>query len=103
MPRINLENQTDIIDYKSDYDKILMQFSADWCGPCVRITPQITNKFEQLTTEKFLHLYIDVDKHKALCNNFNIQSIPTFFMYDRETDVLIEPITTSDINELTGY
>jgi len=103
MPRIKLENQLDIITYKSEYDKILIQFSADWCGPCKRITPQITNKFEQLNTNKILHLYIDVDKHKALSNNFNIQSIPTFFIYDKEGDLLIAPVTTSDINELTEY
>jgi len=103
MPQIKLENQQDILTYKIDYDKILIQFSADWCGPCRRITPQITNKFEQLNSERFLYLYVDVDKHKALSNNFNISSIPTFYMYDKESDVLIEPVTTSDINELTQY
>lgn len=103
MPRIKLENQLDIIEYKKKYDKMLIQFSADWCGPCRRITPQITNKFEQLTTEKNLYLYIDVDKHKALSNNFEIKSIPSFFIYDKETDLLMDPVTTSDINELTKY
>ena len=103
MPRIKLENQQDILTYKVDYDKILMQFSADWCGPCTRISPQITNKFEQLNSNKNLYLYIDVDKHKALSNNFNVSSIPTFFIYNKETDLLQDPVTTSDINELTQY
>ena len=103
MSLIKLKNQQDILTYKSEYDKILMQFSADWCGPCKRITPQISNKFEQLNTSKILYLYIDVDKHKALSNNFNIRSIPTFFVYDKESDMLIDPVTTADINELTQY
>ena len=103
MPLIKLQKQTDLIDYKDDYAKILMQFSADWCGPCQRITPQITNKFEHLNTEQILYLYIDIDKHRPLSTSFNVNSVPTFFIYDRESDLLMDPITTSDINTLSKY
>ena len=103
MPIIYLENQTDIIEYKQNYSKILLQFSATWCGPCKRITPLITNKINHLNTNEVLYLYIDIDKHRSLSNNFGIESVPTFFIYDKETDVLIDPIVTSDINELTNY
>ena len=103
MPIITLKKQTDILEYKQQYSKILFQFSAEWCGPCKRITPLITNKIKHLNTNEVLYLYIDIDQHRALSNNFGIQSVPTFFIYDQREDVLMDPIVTSDINELTAY
>ncbi len=103
MPIIHLENQINIIEYKKIYSKILLQFSANWCGPCKRITPLINSKINQLRTNEVLYLYIDIDKHRALSKHFKIQSVPTFLIYDKEEDVLIDPLVTSDINELTNY
>lgn len=103
MPSINLENQEDLLEYKQKYSKILMQFSASWCGPCTRITPQIKNKIELLGRTEVLYIYIDIDKHRLLSNHFEIKSIPSFCIYDKESDTLAQTVTTSDINELTKY
>ena len=103
MSLVSLKKQEDLIKYKNEYKKLFLQFSATWCGPCKRVTPQIKNKFEQLNRYDILYIYIDIDKHKALSSHFGIKSIPTFFIYDKETDILMDPIASSDIAKLTRY
>jgi len=61
---------------------VLIDFYADWCGPCHAMTPIIEQLKSELG-EKVKILKIDVDNNQAIANKLNIQSIPTVMIFQK--------------------
>lgn len=58
------------------YDKpVLIDFYADWCGPCKMLSPIISQLAEEVTNAKICK--INVDEQNELSRTFGIMSIPT--------------------------
>jgi thioredoxin 1 len=58
----------------------LVEFWADWCGPCKMLAPVI----DELANEqagRIKVVKIDVDKNPALCSHFGIRSIPALLYF----------------------
>ncbi len=69
----------DVIDASKDM-LVLVDFWAEWCGPCKTLTPLL----ERVVAEKpgrVKLVKIDVDKNQTLASQFRIQSIPTVFAF----------------------
>lgn len=65
---------------------ILVDFWADWCGPCHRIAPAI----EELATEFAGRAKVgklNVDRHTRVAAQFGIRSIPTLLFFKDGTVV----------------
>lgn len=58
----------------------LVQFSAEWCGPCQAMKP-VVEKLESDIKEKARVVKIDVDKYDELVADFRIQTVPTFIIF----------------------
>ncbi|MFP4621903.1 MAG: thioredoxin [Bacteroidales bacterium] len=79
-----------IVDYKNsetwEYQgnkPCLIDFYADWCGPC-KVTSPIIEEIAKEYKEK-IHVYkVDVDEEKELAGVMGIQSIPTFLYCPEE-------------------
>lgn len=75
---------------KADYDKllatdkkVLIDFYAEWCGPCKNMEPFL----DKMTTElkdKVTIIRIDVDQNEALANELNIEALPTLKLYENK-------------------
>jgi len=66
---------TDIKDIPQDA-KVVIDFFAEWCGPCKRVAPvfiELAEKFENI-----VFLKVDVDEAEELAQGFEITSLPTF-------------------------
>ena len=57
---------------------IFVDFHAKWCGPCKKLGPVLEQK---ASIAGAIVLKIDVDKHNAIAEKFNISSIPRVFLY----------------------
>lgn len=68
---------------------IVIDFWATWCGPCMRLLPQMEAMAEQFKG-KVIFYKVNADKEKDLCNHFGIQALPTLFFVPVEGKPIIE-------------
>ena len=59
---------------------VLVDFWAEWCGPCKTLGPAL-EKLVAARAPKVQLVKIDVDKNQALAAQFRIQSIPTVYAF----------------------
>ncbi len=58
----------------------LVDFYATWCAPCQRMHP-ILEELKTALGDKVRIIKVDVDKNEALAQEFNVQSIPSIFIF----------------------
>ncbi len=60
---------------------VVLDFYADWCGPCRRLGPI----FEELSSEMddVAFYKVDVENASDLAAQFGVQSIPTIIMFNK--------------------
>lgn len=58
---------------------VLVDFWAEWCGPCRMIAPIVHEIAEQRSDIKVCK--VNVDNEPQLCNQFGIDSIPTLLLF----------------------
>ena len=71
-------NLTDFENLKNTTELVLIDFWAEWCGPCKVMGPIIDRLSPTYFNVKFLK--VNVDEAPELSELFSIQSIPTFYM-----------------------
>jgi len=74
---------------------IFVDFHAKWCGPCKKLGPVLEQKASIVGA---IILKIDIDKHNAIAEKFNISSIPRVFLY--KNGVKLYDITGYDPNAI---
>jgi thioredoxin len=57
---------------------VLLDFYADWCGPCQALLPTV-EKLAEKHAENFEIVKINIDKNQAIAQKFDVRSIPALF------------------------
>ncbi len=92
----SIEDFKKILEFSNlNKQKIILDFYADWCGPCKKISPL----FEKLSlTSNLIFVKINIDKFNSLVEKYNISSIPTFIIL--ESDTILDTLFGVNKNKL---
>jgi len=82
-------SEVKIEDYIVAGKTSIIDFYADWCGPCKKLAPYL----EKLDIEKddIVVLKVNIDKWGSpVCKQFSIKSVPAFLVYDGTGQLLYQ-------------
>ena len=78
-----MENNAEkLMEWKSCGAKIVVDFSAEWCGPCKMFAPVFKSTSLKMPAFKFIK--IDVDECRDLAREYNVQSVPYLVVFEGE-------------------
>jgi len=74
----NLENKEAFEDLLKQDKPVMLDFYADWCGPCKALLP-VVEKLSEEYDGKVEIRKVNVDENRELAAEFRVQSIPALF------------------------
>ncbi|MCG8573398.1 MAG: thioredoxin [Flavobacteriales bacterium] len=78
---------------------VLLDFYADWCGPCQTLLPTLETLSDELS-EDVVIAKVNVDKNRPLSAHFRIRSVPSmFFIKDGEVRGHLQGLQTKSTLE----
>ena len=81
MSVLKLENANFEDEVLNDQGKVLVDFYADWCGPCKMMSPVIDKIAEELNGSVKLGK-VNIDENQELAIKYQVMSIPTIMIFN---------------------
>ena len=78
------ENEFENIVLKSK-EKVLVDFYANWCGPCKMLRPVLESIASERSDKKIIS--IDVDQADNLAREYGVMSIPCLILFQDGKDI----------------
>ncbi|WP_182013328.1 thioredoxin [Haloquadratum walsbyi] len=67
----------------TEHDVVLVDFYADWCGPCQMLEPTVKSLAAETAATV---LKVDIDQHQSLAQQYQVRGVPTLLLFnDAET------------------
>ena len=83
MKEINIENfEKELLKSKMP---VLVDFNADWCGPCQMLKPILEQLADEQKKVKFVSVNVDAEDELAM--RYNVSSIPCLIMFKNGEEI----------------
>lgn len=82
--------------------KVLIDFNAEWCGPCKMLRPILDKYAEEHENAKIVS--INVDNNSELAKKYNVFSIPCLVLIKDKEEInrSVGLVSIEDIDKLIG-
>jgi thioredoxin 1 len=86
---------------------VLVDFFAEWCGPC-KMMPPILKQTKDSLGDKVTIIKVDVDKNPAVAHQYGVQGVPTLILFQngnikwRQSGVVPAPTLTDIVSKLVA-
>ncbi|WP_254841158.1 thioredoxin [Natronomonas marina] len=75
---VHVEGGTHLEELLSENRLLLVDFYADWCGPCKMLEPTV----EEIAAETDAAVAkVDIDAHQDLAQQYQVQGVPTLYLF----------------------
>ena len=97
----SVNNETFASDVLEQTKLVLVDFWAEWCGPCKQIAPTLEELAEKYS-ENLSVCKVDVDSNRELALQYNVRSIPSLMIFKNGemVDSLIGAVSLEELEDL---
>ncbi len=94
---LKIMNKNDNFDELINNDLVLVDFFAEWCGPCKMLIPNLEKLSDEYNVVK-----VNVDEFEDIARKYSIMSIPALYVF-KNGEVVDKKIGYQELDELKKW